>query len=174
MNKFILYIATSHDGYIADSNGAVDWLPHPKDDEELATVGYHALMSRIDVIVMGSTSYKQIIGFGDWAWQDKQTYVLSSKAISTENPAITITQETPLSLASKLRSRQGGKDIWLLGGAKLAQSFAQADLIDEMVLTIVPQTLGAGIPLAIPFENFNLLSQKSLMDGMVQKQYLRK
>lgn len=68
MNKIILYIATSLDGFIADINGGVDWLPHPKDDAELEAVGYKDLMERIDTILMGSRSYKQILSFGDWGW----------------------------------------------------------------------------------------------------------
>jgi hypothetical protein len=40
MNKTILYIATSKDDFIADKNGGVDWLPHPKDDHDLEVVGY--------------------------------------------------------------------------------------------------------------------------------------
>jgi dihydrofolate reductase len=43
MNKIILYIATSKDGFIADKNGGVDWLPHPKNDHDLETVGYKDL-----------------------------------------------------------------------------------------------------------------------------------
>lgn len=70
MNKIILYIATSLDGFIADINGGVDWLPHPKDDAELEAVGYKSLMSRIDTILMGSRSYKQI-------WALLQILVLS-------------------------------------------------------------------------------------------------
>ena len=65
MNKIILYITISKDGFIADKNGGVDWLPQPKDDVELEAVGYKDLMERIDTILMGSASYKQIIGFGD-------------------------------------------------------------------------------------------------------------
>ena len=88
MNKIILYIATSLDGFIADIHGGVDWLPHPKDDVELETVGYNALMSRIDTILMGSRSYKQILSFGDWGWPDKKTYVFTSKQLEIDKPYI--------------------------------------------------------------------------------------
>ena len=59
MNKVILYIATSQDGFIADQSGNVGWLPHPKNEAELELVGYHRLMNRIDTILMGSKSYTQ-------------------------------------------------------------------------------------------------------------------
>jgi dihydrofolate reductase len=75
---------------------------------------------------------------------------------------------------AKLKDRKSDKDIWLLGGAQLAQSFAQEGLIDEIILTIIPQTLGAGIRLGLTFEKFDLTAEKTLTDGMVQKIYLRK
>ncbi len=174
MTKIILYIATSLDGFIADINGGVDWLPHPKDDAELEAVGYKDLMERIDTILMGSRSYKQILSFGDWGWPDKQTYVFTSKKFETDKPYISIAHDSPLEFMAKLKDRRSDKDIWLLGGAELAKSFAQESLIDETILTIVPQTLGTGIPLGLSFEKFDLTAEKALKDGMIQKIYLRK
>ena len=174
MNKIILYIATSQDGFIADKNGGVDWLPQPKDDVELEAVGYKDLMSRIDSILMGSSSYKQIIGFGDWAWTNNQAYIFTSKPLNSEQPYITATHDSPVQFVAKMKDRKSGKDLWLLGGASLAQSFAKEGLIDEIILTIVPQILSDGIPLGLNFDDFECTEEKSLMDGMVQKFYLRK
>ena len=42
---------------------------------------------------------------------------------------------------------QGLKRIWLMGGGKLAASFLDAGLVDEIILAIVPIFLGQGIPL---------------------------
>ena len=156
MNKIILYIATSFDGFIARLNGGVDWLPHPKDDAELEAVGYKDLMERIDTILMGSRSYKQILSFGDWGWPDKHTYVFTSGQLEIDKPYISITQDSPLEFMASLKERKSDKDIWLLGGAQLAQSFAQEGLINEPILTIIPKVLGEGIPLGLIFEKFDL------------------
>jgi len=40
-----------------------------------------------------------------------------------------------------------GKDIWLLGGGKLTQSLFESNLIDEMIIKIVPIVLGGVISL---------------------------
>ena len=173
MNKIILYIATSKDGFIADKNGGVDWLPQPKDDYDLEVVGYKDLMERIDIILMGSVSYKQIIGFGDWGWPDKQAYVFTSKPLESKVPYISITHDSPAQFISTLENRKSEKDVWLLGGAGLAKSFAQQSLIDEIILTIVPQDLGEGITLGLNLDGFDLCYEKSLMDGMTQRVYLR-
>ncbi|CZP95250.1 riboflavin-specific deaminase C-terminal domain [Legionella pneumophila] len=174
MNKIILYIATSFDGFIADINGGVDWLPHPKDHAELEAVGYKDLMERIDTILMGSRSYKQILSFGDWGWPDKQTYVFTSGQLETDKPYISITHDNPFEFMAKFKDRTSDKDIWLLGGAELAKSFAQEGLLNEVILTIIPQTLGEGIPLGLTFEKFDLTAEKALTDGMMQKIYSRK
>jgi dihydrofolate reductase len=41
----------------------------------------------------------------------------------------------------------GGKDIWVAGGGGLAADFAQAGLLNRLLLMIAPVTLGSGRPL---------------------------
>lgn len=41
----------------------------------------------------------------------------------------------PSAFIDRFRNCQSKKDIWLLGGAQLAHSFANAGLIDEIILT---------------------------------------
>ncbi|GGI78530.1 dihydrofolate reductase family protein [Legionella impletisoli] len=173
MSKIILYIATSQDGFIADKTGDVDWLPPPKDDHDLEIVGYKKLMQRIDIILMGRRGFKQIIGFGNWGWTDKQTYVFSKQDLEAPIPCITITKDSPNQFIQKIRENNNNKDIWLLGSANLAKSFAEVGLIDEIILTIIPQTLGEGIPLGLSFNKFYLTNEQPLMDGMIQRIYLR-
>lgn len=40
-----------------------------------------------------------------------------------------------------------GKNVWLVSGGELVGSFADVDLLDEIVLGVAPVTLGAGAPL---------------------------
>ena len=41
----------------------------------------------------------------------------------------------------------GDKNVWIVGGGELAGAFADADLLDELILGVAPVTLGAGAPL---------------------------
>ena len=170
MSKVILFIAISQDSFIADKDGGVDWLPHPKCNQELELVGYKALMDRIGTIAMGSKSFEQITSFGEWAWKNKQTYVFTSKSLKSEQSYITMTDQTPREFLEMSRD----KDIWLLGGSELAGSFERDGLIDEIILTVVPKTLNRGISLNLKLDNFNLVEERLLMDGMIQKLYLKK
>lgn len=171
MNKVILYIATSLDGFIADQDGGVDWLPHPDDPQD--SLGFKALLDRVLIIVMGSRSYRQILGFGEWAWPDKQTYVFTSQTLPAACPNVFFTQDTPKSFMENMRRQQLKGDIWLLGGAQLAQSFAKEGLIDECIVTEIPMKLVKGIELGISLDGFVLSTEKPCMGGIMQKKYLR-
>lgn len=176
MSKVILYIATSYDGFIADKNGGVDWLPQPDDQPKIEEdeFGYQALMNRISIIIMGHNSYQQILGFGEWAWKDKTTYVFTYEPLTIQQKNIFFVNEDVRTFMDKLRIEQPNADIWLLGGAQLAKSFAQENLIDELIITVVPTVLHEGIKLDLPYDNFNLLETKQCRGNMVQKFYERK
>ena len=46
-----------------------------------------------------------------------------------------------------MRSAAGDRNIWVVGGGDLAGQFADAGLLDEVIVSIAPVTLGAGAPL---------------------------
>jgi dihydrofolate reductase len=48
---------------------------------------------------------------------------------------------------TEMAAAAGGRDVWIVGGGDLAGQFADAGLLDEVVVMIAPVTLGAGAPL---------------------------
>jgi dihydrofolate reductase len=46
-----------------------------------------------------------------------------------------------------MRRAAGERNVWIVGGGDLAGQFADAGLLDEVLVTIAPVTLGAGAPL---------------------------
>lgn len=175
MNKVILYVATSKDGFIADAHGGVDWLPPPSETaNDTDEFGYKALLARIKVIVMGRKSYEQILTFGDWAWNDKTTYVFTKRALATDNSTINFINCNVNKLINKLDQNSLNQDIWLLGGADLIAQFAENNLIDECIITEVPTKLGAGIKMNLAYEDFELLSINKCSQDMLQKHYVNK
>jgi dihydrofolate reductase len=48
--------------------------------------------------------------------------------------------------AQRLRAEQG-KDIWMMGGARVMASFLDSGEIDEFLIHVIPVFIGEGIPL---------------------------
>lgn len=147
--KVSVFIAISLDGYIARTNGDLDWL-----DAANATVpagedcGYQSLMQTVDVLVMGRKTYEKVLSFGPWSYGETAVIVLSSTPITfpDELPAtVTHSSENPRTLCERL-SRDGIDHIYIDGGNTI-QRFLSAGLVDELTITVIPILLGAGISL---------------------------
>jgi dihydrofolate reductase len=175
MSKVILYIATSIDGYIARENGAVDWLDLVHIEGE--DYGYTAFYESLDALIMGSKTYEEVIEVlspGVWPYAGKLSYVLSRRDLVTDNAEIVISPDGAQNVVAKLKG-DGRQRIWLLGGGALTASMLALDLIDEIILSIVPVTLGKGLPLFPRQEQgekrFKLLETKGYASGLVQIRY---
>lgn len=96
---------------------------------------------------MGRKTYEEVLSFGvEWPYTDCESYIVSLKdlKISTDNTSLMRDIEMDV---KALKEKKGGKDIWIAGGGKLISAFLDLELIDEMVITIVPIILGSGIRL---------------------------
>ena len=60
MRRVVLFIAMSLDGYIADSEGGVDWLKGQDENAENVDV-YSDFVKDVDTVVMGWNTYHQIV-----------------------------------------------------------------------------------------------------------------
>jgi len=169
--KVVLGVGISLDGYIARPDGAVDFLFMPKD------YSMASFFATVDTAVMGRKTLDDALkmGGGSFAGSSMATYVFSHSKPVGRRDGLIFTSESPGSLISKLRKRQG-KDIWLMGGGELARSFLQADLVDQLYLGIVPVVIGKGIPLfpsGFPQRNFSLLENKTYSQGLIALKYDR-
>lgn len=75
--RFIVYIAASADGYIADAEGGIDWLAA----YDARQYGYDEFIASVGAIVMGRTTYDEVLRQGDWPYPGKTAYVLTSRAL---------------------------------------------------------------------------------------------
>ncbi len=140
MRKVKLFIASSLDGYIAKEDGTVDWLPENTDS------GMDHFYKSIDTVLMGNTTYEQILTFGKFPYKDKISYVFTrnpDQKKKDENVEFTSEVEE---FTKKLIS-SSGKDIWLVGGSDITSTFFNLKFVDELILSVIPVVLGKGIPL---------------------------
>jgi dihydrofolate reductase len=132
----------SLDGFIADSNGGVDWLHASMVKGE--SYGLDEFMKSIDAVLMGRRTYETATRMGGSFGGKTPCWVFSSRPLRARK--ITITSDPPAVVAATLSAR-GIQRAWLMGGGKLASSFLAAGLIDEISIGLMPVVLGSGIPL---------------------------
>lgn len=173
--KKSVYIATSMDGYIARSNGDLDWLIPRQPVGNDGDYGYQAFIDTVDVIVMGRNTYEQGLAFEQWPYTGKRVVVLSSTLSEIPaqlQPEVELHNREPAELVGILAER-GAQHLYIDGG-KTIQRFLQADLIDELIITRVPVLIGEGAPLFGPLQQdieLQHISTRAFENGMVQSRY---
>ena len=135
----------------------MDWLSGDNSAPEDAG-SYPEFYETVDTVIMGFHTYHQIVTElepNKWPYQGKQTYVITHRD-EAEQQGISFYHGNLSDLLASLK-KQGGKEIWICGGAQIAQQLIMADQIDEFCISIIPTILGSGIKL-FP----DLSSQKQL------------
>jgi len=155
MKKVILDLAVTLDGFIEGPNGEIDWCI--MDDD----MDFEGFISSVDTIFYGRVSYDAWGNFQPDAnaapaeqkiWQqihEKDKFVFSKQ--HRQDKKATFIDSDIADRITQIKG-QGGKNIWLYGGAGLINTFIQLDLIDVYRLSVHPIVLGSGKPL---FENLN-------------------
>src|SRR5271163_123989 len=169
MRKIILGLGISLDGYIARPNGAVDFLFMPKD------FSMAPFFATIDTAMMGRKTYEASLKMGGSFDGTMVSYVFSRTLAAAQRDGVTFTRRSPAALIREIRKRPG-KNIWLMGGGELAREFLKADLVDELVLGVVPVLLGEGIPLfpaGFAQRDFALVENKTYSKGLIELKYRR-
>lgn len=158
MRRLIAGMQSSVDGKIEGPNGFADWVETWSDNYDL--------MPHVDACLLGA---KMFVGYEQywsavqnepnnplpmtnrlptraelqWARFAKETphYVLSSTLTSALWPKTSFIRSIAEVAALK---QQPGKDIYLVGGARILESLITAGLVDELRLHIHPLIVGEG------------------------------
>lgn len=142
-----VFIATSMDGFIADSEGGINWL-HDIPNPDNLDMGYGDFMSEVDALVMGRSTFDTVSSFDAWPYT-KPVFVLSNTLqalpAAYDGKATLVKGNSLLEIVEKIHA-QGYRSLYIDGG-KTIQSFLAADLIDSLTITYIPILLGKGIPL---------------------------
>lgn len=143
MAEVVYYVASSLDGFIATSDGGVEWLePFQASGGDY---GFGTFYSGVDALVMGSRTYEQTLTFGPSPFAGKRVLVLSARDLPSSND-VEVAHLEPGEAVEHL-GVAGASKIWLVGGGELAGSFARHGLVDLYIVSIMPVLLGSGVPL---------------------------
>ncbi len=151
--KCSVYIATSADGYIATSDGGVDWLHtagNLEADMGSEDMGFQSFVDSVDCMIMGRKCMEMISSMNltseQWPYGDMRIVVLSN---TVKEPPDNLRGKVEMysgdiqDLIVKLES-SGFKHAYIDGGSTIT-SFINLKLINEMIITKVPVLLGEGI-----------------------------
>jgi dihydrofolate reductase len=180
------YVASSLDGYIAESDDTLEWLlkyegSFEGEGVEPVAGGYERYYEGVGALVMGSRTYEFILGElaegGDWPYKGKAAWVLSSRDLPEpegEDVDVRITGANVSELYDEMIAAAGERDLWVVGGGNVASQFADEGLLDEVLVTVVPVVLGDGRPLfdrRLPGGAMRLTGTRPFDNGMVELRY---
>ena len=162
MPKTQYLVAATIDGFIADEADSLDWLFEAEASLSAAASTarddrFTRFFSATGAMAMGATTYQWVVEHeklmdepGKWHgyYGDVPCWVFSHR----ELPAI---PGAHLSFVSgdvrpvhhQMVAAAAGRNVWIVGGGGLAGQFADHGLLDEMIMSIAPVTLGTGSPL---------------------------
>jgi len=149
------YTATTLDGFIADPDNSLDWL-FTREREDDGPLDYDKFIAGVGAMAMGSTTYEWILNheFADkvpaeWKWPyDIPCWVFTHRQLPlVPESGIELTSADIATVHREMVAAAGDQNVWIVGRGDLAGQFADAGLLDEVLVTIAPVTLGAGAPL---------------------------
>jgi len=141
-----LHVVSSLDGFIAKNDNSISWMDSPAEvyEKGLTDDGADVLQS-IDCYVLGSRTYEHALQLG-WPYGDTPTVVVTARQLPCTRKTVEFySGDLKRLVDEKLAPRY--RNIWMVGGAKLGQSFLKLGLVDEIRLMIAPVTLGDGLHL---------------------------
>jgi dihydrofolate reductase len=102
---------------------------------------------------MGATTYEWILDHtpdgAEWSWPyDVPSWVFTHRQLRiVPGAAVRFTSADVAAVHAEMVAAASGRNVWIAGGGDLAGQFADAGLLDEVIVYVAPVTLGAGAPL---------------------------
>jgi dihydrofolate reductase len=149
------YTATTLDGFIADPDNSLEWL-FSRERDEHGPMNYGEFIADVGAMAMGSTTYEWILDYefrgkdrAEWKWPyDIPCWVFTHRELTLVPDApVELTSGDVADVHEEMVRAAGDRNVWIVGGGDLAGQFAEVGLLDEVIVSIAPVTLGSGAPL---------------------------
>lgn len=177
-----VYLAISLDGFIAGPDDDLSWLeqaPSAKALEpEQGGLSFEDLMDRTGALLMGRRTYDVILGFVrdpvQWPYGQTPTLIATHRPLDAFVESVRPVSGSIEQLIAQASEVACGQDIYI-DGANLSRQALDAGLVDEMVLTVMPQLLTAGTRLfdgLTSRSSWRIASHHAWVQGAVQLKLL--
>ncbi len=145
--KTLYYTASSLDGFIADPQHSLEWLFQ---FGPAAGKSYESFIQGVGALAMGASTYEWLrrnLGENPWPYS-MPSWVFTHRSLPIVTGAdVRLVQGDVRPVHAAMAEAAAGRNLWVVGGGGLAAQFYEAGLLDELVITLAPVTLGAGAPL---------------------------
>ncbi len=175
MNSRTVYsVAQSVDGFIADRHGDLEWLL--EFGFEAFQDHYDSFFATVGAIVMGASTYRWLAASGDpWPYPGLPAWVLTHGDLPTVDGAESVRIATDAAqVAAEARAAARDRAVWVVGGGRTAAQFAELRELDELLVTVMPISLGDGarlLPHAGPARRWLLTGTTSFDGGAIELAY---
>lgn len=175
-----IHMASSLDGFIARSDGTVDWMEtkdHYEAGDAITPEYVEQVLAGIDAYVMGSHTYETALAFEEggagWAYGDTPVFVLTTRELPRNRDTVQFHQgDLKEFVEQNLRPRFSS--VWVVGGGTVCGAFARLGLADELRASILPVLIGDGVPFFDALGRdvpLHLLDVQAFDSGMVELHY---
>ncbi len=141
------YVAASADGYIADRDNGLGWLLAFGFEQFQAH--YDEFFEDVGALAMGAATYEFILGQDEpaWTYRELPVWVFTRRDLPrVEGADLRFVRDDVAQAHPGIVESAAGRNVWMVGGGNLAAQFADAGLLDELLLTSMPVVLGGGHP----------------------------
>jgi dihydrofolate reductase len=150
VTRTVYYTATTLDGYIADEHDSLEWL-FTQDIDQEGPGGYEPFIAGIGAIAMGATTYEWVRAHLErsgesWPY-DLPCWVFTHRDLPAVAEGVRFASGDVREHHAAMAEAAGDRGVWVVGGGDLAGQFADLGLLDQVMISIAPVTLGAGRPL---------------------------
>ena len=161
----------SEDGFIAGENDNLDFLN--KYQVEGEDYGYSKFIDSIEFIVVGRKTYDKVKALGYPYHEDKKVCVITRIVKESKVENLTYHNGDVKELIDQLKASTY-KNVYCDGEAELASYMIENNLIDEIILSVIPKKLNKGVLLfekGIVPSSFELARREEYEIGLIQYIY---
>jgi len=128
---------------------------------------------------MGAGTLRFLLAEGEpWAYPGLPTWVLTHGEVPPiEGTDIRVVSDDADRVVREARAAAGDREMWLVGGGATAAQFAAIGELDELVVTVMPITLGSGarlLPTTGAPHHWELTGTASFDSGAMELRYRRR
>lgn len=171
-----VYIASSLDGFIAGPNDDLSWLTGPEaanqgGETDPDALTFEAFIADVGALLMGRGTFDVVRGMDWWGYGDRPVLVATHRELGAgARDTVRAVSGSIEEMVALAQEAAGGKDVYVDGGDLIRQA-AEADLIDDLTITLAPIALGGGHPLFAGMARryaLEIVSHHTFDGGMVQ------